>query len=68
MSRIKVADFPISVDGFGAGRNRSKETPLGTGREELHNRMLPAKRFRSMSGKSDGTEGIGNSSLFQHAG
>lgn len=60
MSKIKVLNFTISLDGFGAGSNQSREIPLGVGGEELHNWMFPTKRFRQMGGKTDGTEGIDN--------
>jgi dihydrofolate reductase len=60
MSRINVMNFTISLDGFGAGSNQSMKEPLGMGGEELHTWMFPTKRFRAMSGKNDGTEGIDN--------
>lgn len=60
MSKITVMNFTISLDGFGAGSNQCKETPLGIGGEELHTWMFPTKRFRAMGGKNDGTEGIDN--------
>lgn len=60
MSRINVMNFTISLDGFGAGSNQSLKEPLGIGGEELHTWMFPTKRFRSMGGKNDGTEGIDN--------
>lgn len=36
MSKIKVAAFSISLDGFGAGSHQSLEDPLGIRGEELH--------------------------------
>jgi hypothetical protein len=60
MSKIKVTNFTISLDGFGAGTNQSMKEPLGIGGEELHTWMFPTKRFRAMSGKNDGTEGLDN--------
>jgi len=60
MSKIKVTNFTISLDGFGAGANQSLEEPLGVGGENLHTWMFPTKRFRAMGGKTDGTEGIDN--------
>lgn len=61
MTTIKVMNFSISIDGFGAGTGQTKNTPLGAGGEELHNWMFPTKRFKKMSGKNEGTEGIDNS-------
>jgi dihydrofolate reductase len=60
MSKIKVMSFTISIDGYGAGTNQCRETPLGIGGEELHTWMFPTKTFRAMGGKNDGTEGIEN--------
>ena len=60
MSSVKVSNFTISLDGFGAGSDQSMKEPLGIGGEELHTWMFPTKRFRAMGGKNDGTEGIDN--------
>src|SRR5687768_14966741 len=60
MTKIKVSNFTISLDGFGAGANQSMKEPLGIGGEELHTWMFPTKWFRTMGGKNDGTEGIDN--------
>jgi dihydrofolate reductase len=57
MSRLRVAAFTISLDGYGAGADQSLEQPLGRGGEELHRWMLPTRTFQLMSGK-DGTTGI----------
>ena len=60
MSSVKVSNFTISLDGFGAGSDQSMKEPLGIGGEELHTWMFPTKRFRAMGGKNDGTQGIDN--------
>jgi dihydrofolate reductase len=60
MSKVKVAAFSISLDGFGAGPNQTKEIPLGIGGEELHEWLFPTKMFQQMIGKAGGTEGIDN--------
>lgn len=57
MSKLRVAAFSISVDGFGAGPDQSLEHPLGRGGEELHKWFVPTRSFQRMSGK-DGTTGI----------
>lgn len=41
MSKIKVAAFSVSLDGFGAGPHQGLEDPLGIGGEELHTWMFP---------------------------
>ncbi|WP_257670865.1 dihydrofolate reductase family protein [Parapedobacter tibetensis] len=60
MSKVKVTAFSISLDGFGAGPNQSREYGLGEGGEELHEWMFPTKMFQQMMGKEDGTEGTDN--------
>ena len=60
MSKVKVAAFSVSLDGFGAGPNQSKEEPLGKRGEELHEWMYPTKMFQKMMGKEGGTEGTDN--------
>lgn len=60
MSKVKVAAFAVSLDGFGAGPNQSREKPLGERGEELHNWMFPTKMFQRMMRKQGGTEGPNN--------
>lgn len=60
MSKVKITNFTISLDGFGAGPNQTMKEPLGAGGEELHTWMFPTKRFRAMDGHTDGTEGVDN--------
>lgn len=60
MSKIKVAAFSVSLDGFGAGTGQSKETPLGKRGEELHEWIFPTKIFHKMGGKEGGTTGTDN--------
>jgi len=58
MSRIRVAGFSLSVDGFGAGPDQSLENPLGRRGEELHHWAFPTKSFRTMFGEPGGSEGV----------
>lgn len=60
MSKVKIAAFSISLDGFGAGPDQSMENPLGIRGEELHKWMYPTKMFQKMLGKDGGTEDIDN--------
>lgn len=56
MSKVKVAAFAVSLDGFGAGPNQSLENPLGTRGTELHNWFFKTKVFQKMHGNGDGIE------------
>src|ERR1700757_4665183 len=60
MSRVKVAAFSISLDGFGAGPRQSLENPLGVRGTELHHWFFPTAVFRKMTGQSGGSTGIDN--------
>src|SRR5260370_21431006 len=60
MSRVKVAAFSISLDGFGAGPRQSLENPLGVRGTELHKWFFPSAIFRKMTGQSGGSTGTDN--------
>ena len=57
MTRVRVHNFTISLDGYGAGPNQTLETPLGVGGESLHRWYIPTRTFHSMIGKSGGATG-----------
>ncbi|MBZ4192615.1 dihydrofolate reductase family protein [Niabella beijingensis] len=58
MSKLKVAAFSVSLDGFGAGVKQELTVPLGIRGEELHNWIYPTKMFHKMINKDGGTGGI----------
>jgi dihydrofolate reductase len=61
MSKLRVASFSVSIDGFGAGPNQSLENPLGVGGGELHRWAWPTATFQRMFGKEGaGTTGVDN--------
>lgn len=60
MSKVKVAAFSVSLDGFGAGPDQDKKNPLGIMGDELHTWMYPTKMFQKMMGKDTGTVGTDN--------
>lgn len=60
MSKVKVAAYSVSLDGFGAGVDQSIEAPLGKRGEELHAWFFPTRRFQQMYGNGKGTEGVDN--------
>lgn len=60
MSKVKVAAFSVSLDGYGAGPDQSIKNPLGKRGEELHEWIIPTKMFQKMGGKVNGTEGMDN--------
>jgi dihydrofolate reductase len=58
MTKLRVHNFSLSLDGYGAGPGQSLEHPLGVGGEELHEWILPTRSFKQMQGKTDGTTGV----------
>ena len=66
MTKVRVHNFTISVDGFGAGPDQSLDTPLGAGGEELHDWFVVTKAFRSIQGMEGGTEGPDNEIASRH--
>jgi dihydrofolate reductase len=60
MSRVRVAAFSVSLDGFGAGPRQDVNNPLGVRGLELHNWFFLTEAFKKMHGQSGGTKGIDN--------
>ena len=58
MSKLRVNNFSVSLDGFGAGPNQSVDNPLGEGGEALHDWFVPTRTFQQMDGKEGGTTGV----------
>jgi len=59
MSKVRVACFAVSLDGYGAGPRQGLENPLGVGGTALHQWFFPTRTFQSMLfGKDEGTTGI----------
>jgi dihydrofolate reductase len=58
MTRVRVHNFSISLDGYGAGPHQTREEPLGVGGERLHDWFIPTRAFQSIVGKGGGTTGI----------
>ena len=50
MSKLRVACFSISLDGYGAGPRQDLENPLGIGGEALHEWVFPTRTFKRMQG------------------
>ena len=60
MSKLRVASFAVSLDGFGAGPNQDLQNPLGVRGPELMQWFFPTQVFRRMQGQEDGETGIDN--------
>jgi len=60
MSKVRVAAFSISLDGFGAGPRQDLQNPLGVRGTELHGWFFHTDIFKKMHGEGVGTKGIDN--------
>lgn len=58
MTKVRVAGFSLSIDGFGAGSDQSLNDPLGKRGIELHQWLFGTKMFRAMTGEGGGSDGI----------
>lgn len=58
MSRLRVNNFAVSLDGYGAGPGQGLDHPLGKGGEDLHRWFFPTRTFQKLFGKGEGTTGI----------
>ena len=50
MSKVKIAAFSVSLDGFGAGPRQDLQNPLGVRGEELHAWFVDTDVFKEMQG------------------
>ena len=57
MTKVRVAGFGVSLDGFGAGADQSLENPLGVHGGELKQWFFPTRAFREMQGQDGGETG-----------
>ena len=60
MSKVRVAAFSISLDGFGAGPRQDLQNPLGVRGFELHGWFRHTEVFKKMQGQSGGSTGVDN--------
>ena len=55
MSRVRVHNFSISLDGFGTGEGQSLESPFGNAGHRLNEWFFPTRSFQGMQGKAGST-------------
>ena len=58
MSKVKVAAFSVSLDGFGAGPRQDLENPLGVRGFELHSWFMKTAVFHKMHNLAVGTPNV----------
>lgn len=72
MTRVRVENFAISLDGYGAGPGQDIDNPLGVGGTALHQWVFPTRTFqRVLFGAEGGATGIDDEFAargFEHVG
>lgn len=60
MSKVRVHNLAISLDGFATGEGQTLEAPFGHAGTRLHEWFFETRAFRSMNGADGGSEGVDN--------
>jgi dihydrofolate reductase len=58
VSKLRVHNLAMSLDGYAAGRAQDLDHPLGDGGEDLHTWVFETRTGRAMMGQEGGTEGV----------
>lgn len=58
MTRLRVAAFSVSLDGYGAGVDQSLENPLGVGGMRLQEWFFGTTTFQAMTGAAGGEANV----------
>ena len=58
MSLVRIHNFSVSLDGFGAGEGQSREAPFGHAGDRLTRWFLGTRTFHGMIGKEGGSTGV----------
>ena len=58
MPKLRVHNFSISLDGYAAGPDQSRENPLGVGGTRLHEWVFATESARRMHGLDGGAGGV----------
>jgi dihydrofolate reductase len=70
MSRVRVHNFSISLDGFGTGEGLAADAPFGHAGHRLHEWMFATKSWHDVGlvdmGDSGGTAGVDNAFAERH--
>jgi dihydrofolate reductase len=66
MSRVRVHNFSVSLDGFGTGEGQTLEEPFGHAGERLHEWLIATPWFQEMQGQPAGIGGVDDVFARQH--
>ena len=60
MSKLRVTNFALSIDGYGAGPDQDLQHPLGVNGPDLMEWFFHTRAWRRMHGHPDGETGVDN--------
>jgi len=63
MTKLRVHNLAVSLDGFATGEGQSFETPFGHAQQRLMNWFFPTRTFVSMTGHDDEAIGAGTTGV-----
>ena len=66
MTRTRIHNFSISLDGFATGKGQSLDTPFGHAGHRLHEWMIATRFGAPIVGRSGGSAGVDNAFAQQH--
>ncbi|NUR86277.1 MAG: dihydrofolate reductase [Nonomuraea sp.] len=66
MSKLRVHNFTISLDGFGTGEGQAPGAPFGHAGERLHDWMFATRYWHEMVGSEGGSTGADNAFAASH--
>jgi dihydrofolate reductase len=66
MSRTRVHNLSVSLDGFATGEGQSAEEPFGHAGQRLHEWLFPTRFFHAMQGEPGGSTGVDDAFAAQH--
>jgi dihydrofolate reductase len=58
MSRVRVHNFTVSLDGFGTGEGQAPDAPFGHAGGRLHEWFFQTRTFRTMQHEAGGGTGV----------
>ena len=58
MSRVRIHNFSISLDGFATGEGQTLDAPFGHAGHRLHEWMIATRFGRQIIGESGGSDGV----------
>src|SRR3954466_7137 len=66
MTRTRIHNLSMSLDGFATGEGQSAETPMGHAGRRLHEWMIATRFGAPIVGAAEGSEGIDDAIAQQH--